>query len=250
MRRDDLVTWLDRLLATDTYSDSSRNGLQIEGREDVQRVAVATDACQATIEGAIATRADLLIVHHGLFWGACEPIVGVHGRRIRAAIQGGLNLYASHLPLDAHLEVGNNAELARILELREVAAWGRYHGQDIGLAGGWDQPRSLEGLARLLHQATGVTPRVLPFGPAEVRHVAVVSGGGADLLEQAAAEGYDLLVTGEISHQHFHAARDAGVSLLLGGHYATETLGVKALARRIEARFTLPWTFLDHPTGL
>jgi dinuclear metal center YbgI/SA1388 family protein len=250
MHRDDLVSWLDTLLATSTFHDDSRNGLQIEGREEVTRVAVATDACLATLETAIAGGTDLLIVHHGLFWGACEPIVGVHGRRIRTALRAGLNLYASHLPLDAHLEVGNNAELARILELDEVRPWGRYHGQDIAVAGGWTRPRPLADLARTLEQALGSGVRTLPFGPDPVRRVALVSGGGADLLAQAAAEGFELLVTGEASHQHFHAARDAGVSLVLAGHYATETLGVRALGRRIEADLGLAVSFLDHPTGL
>jgi dinuclear metal center YbgI/SA1388 family protein len=189
-------------------------------------------------------------VHHGLFWGACEPIVGVHGRRIRAAILGGLNLYASHLPLDAHREVGNNAELARILALDEVQPWGQYHGQDIAVAGRWYQPRPLQDLARALQAALDVIPRTLPFGPDPVRRVALVSGGGAELMDQAVAEGFELLVTGEAPHFRYHAARDARISLLLGGHYATETLGVQALGRRIEAEFRLPFVFLDHPTGL
>jgi len=249
MHRDALVAWLDALLETARFRDSSVNGLQVEGADEVQRVAVATDACIETIEGALAAGAELLIVHHGLLWGACEPLRGAFGRRVRAAVRGGLNVYASHLPLDAHPEVGNNAELARLLGLQGLRPWGRYREQEIGLCGSLPEPLSRQALVERLTTVVAGPVRLLPFGPEPLERVAVVSGGAADLLPQAVAEGLHALVTGEPAHSAFHVAREGAVSVLFGGHYATETLGVRALARRIEREHGLPWVFLDHPTG-
>ncbi len=249
MRLDDLVAWLDESLAIRDFKDPSLNGLQIEGREEVGHVALAVDACLVTIREAVEAGADLLLVHHGLFWGREQAIRGPHGRRVRAAVRGDLSVYAAHLPLDAHAEVGNNAELCRILGIDEPEPFGTYRGQTIGFKGRV-QSQSIEQLTRALSEALCANVSTLSLGPKLVQRVGVVSGGGADCLVEAREHGLDALITGEASHQHFFDAEEGGVHLLLGGHYVTETLGVLALGQRLSLELGVRCSFIDHPTGM
>ncbi len=250
MQREALVDWLDYILDSSGFQDKSLNGLQIEGREEVNHLAVATDACQATIDAAVAAGVDMLIVHHGLFWGRCERIRGAHGRRVRAAIKADLNVYASHLPLDAHHQLGNNAELARLLRLQDAEPWGGYDDQTIGFAGRLVPALSRQALAARLREILGAQVRVLPFGTEPIERVAVVSGDAVAMADQALHEGFDAFVTGETRYGSYFLSEESGLPIFFAGHYATETLGVKALARHIEAEHGLPWTFIDHPTGM
>ena len=249
MRRDTLVGIMDDLLQVPSIPDKSLNGLQVEGRDQVHRVAVAVDACQATIDAAIQANAHMLLVHHGLFWGRCQRAVGMHGNRLRALFQADLNLYAAHLPLDTHPVLGNNAELVRLLGITEPRPFGDYHGVDLGFAG-QIEPVAPATLARRLAEALGVEPRLLPFGPDPIRRLAVVSGGGSSVLPEAIADGLDALVTGEGPHETYCPAEEGHIHVFFAGHYATETLGVRALARWLEREHGIPWVFLDHPTGL
>jgi putative NIF3 family GTP cyclohydrolase 1 type 2 len=220
MHRQELITYLDETLRVKEIEDSSQNGLQVEGPEEVAKVAFAVDGCQATFKQAVAAGAQLLIV----------PV---------------------HLPLDFHPEVGNNAELARLLKLKHVHAFGEYHGQEIGLGGVLDPPIPLDALVERLAQATGEPPvRVLAHGPEEASQVGCISGGAAFLMDQVAGAGFDTFVTGETSHTFFHHAAEWGLNVIYGGHYATETLGVKALARHLAEKFDLEVAFLDLPTGM
>ena len=229
------------------------NGLQVEGRGRVERLAVAVDASAAVIE-AVKEWADLLIVHHGLFWSGLQPLTGPHYRRVRALIESGTSLYSAHLPLDAHAEVGNSAVLARELGLTSLEPFGDYRGTPIGWRGvigaGGRSGMPVRQLADALATVLGCGVRVLPGGPDPVMAVGVVTGAGASLLSEAAAAGIDVLVTGEAQHHHAIEAAETGVTVLLGGHYATEVWGVKALARLIEDRFGIEGRFIDSPTGL
>jgi len=256
MKRDELITYLDTYLRVKEIEDSSQNGLQVEGPEEVTaenlaKVAFAVDGCQAAFKQAVATGAQLLIVHHGRFWSRPFCLVGPLFQQVKTLIRGGCGLYAVHLPLDCHPEVGNNAELARLLGLKDTRTFGEYQGQKIGIGGVLEPPIPLDVLAERLARATGEPPlRVLAHGLAEVSQVGCISGWGSDMMDQVADDGFDTFVTGETSHSFFHQAAERGLNVVYGGHYATETLGVKALARHLEEKFGLETTFLDIPTGM
>ncbi|WP_038047864.1 Nif3-like dinuclear metal center hexameric protein [Thermus caliditerrae] len=242
MDRDELVRYLDAYLRIKDFpQDPSLNGLQVEGKREVRKVGAAVDAAEATFRKALEEGVDFLLVHHGLFWGKPFPIVGHHKRRLELLFQGGISLYAAHLPLDAHPEVGNNHELARALGLEALEPY------DVGVKGRFPLPTPLVQVADRLGQLTGMTPLVHQGGSDRVETAVIVSGGAAGLVEKVEA---DLFITGEPKHSVFHETFERGLNVIYAGHYDTEVFGVKALARHLEARFGLPWVFLDHPTGL
>ena len=242
MDRAELARYLDAYLRIQAFpQDPSLNGLQVEGKRTVRKVGAAVDAGEAIFRKALEEEVDFLIVHHGLFWGKPFPIVGHHKRRLETLFQGGINLYAAHLPLDAHEEVGNNFVLARELGLVALTPW------DVGVKGRFLQPTPLLQVADRLGQLTGMQPLVHQGGLDHVETVILVSGSGTGLLPKVDA---DLFVTGEPKHSIFHETFERGLNVIYAGHYDTETFGVKALAAHLEARFGLPWVFLDHPTGL
>ncbi|RME47332.1 MAG: Nif3-like dinuclear metal center hexameric protein [Chloroflexi bacterium] len=251
MKRDELTNYLDEYLKISEIEDRSKNGLQVEGPEEVQRVAFAVDCSLAGFDEAVRLGADLLIVHHGLFWGDVQVLTGPLFRRVRALIEGNVGLYAAHLPLDAHEEVGNNVQLARLLELEITGPFGEHRGSSIGVAG-----RPVAGSVTRQAFVERVNSRldtqcvVQPHGPAEIRTVAIVSGGAAGMIDQAARAGFDLYLTGETSHSYAHAAEEYGINVVFAGHYATETVGLKALARHLEGKFGLETAFIDLPTGM
>jgi dinuclear metal center YbgI/SA1388 family protein len=246
----DIVAFLDQYLAIGQVTDAPNalNGLQVENGGRVTRIAAAVDACAATIEMAASARADLLLVHHGLFWGGLTPLVGPPYQRVSGLIRAGIALYSAHLPLDRHPDVGNAAVLARALEIEIRGEFGAYRGQTVGVWGELDMHR--DDLAARVERVLGATPRVLPFGPARVRRVGIVTGAGGSEIGQAAAARLDTYLTGEGPHWSYFDAEELGLNVLYAGHYATETVGVKALAEQLSERFNLPWSFLDHPTGL
>ena len=246
-----IVAHLDSLLRVKEVPDDDRalNGLQVDGGQAaVGQVAVAVDACYASIDAAAGLGADLLIVHHGLFWGGLEPITGRHGRRVRRLLDAGLSLYSAHNPLDLHPELGNNTVLARDLDLSALEPFGMWRGVHVGCGGSVTTTRA--DLAQRLQGLLGVEPHVIATGPDQVRRVAVVTGAGSSTLAEARDGGYDTLITGEAPHHAYLDAEEWGLNLILAGHYATETVGVQALGRHLEGQFGLPWQFLDHPTGL
>lgn len=249
MKLHDLVAHLDRLLGhggTDDYPGAF-NGLQVENGGEVRRVAVAVDAHLDTLRAAVEAQADLLVVHHGLFWGSLAPVTGAAYRKLKLCLDHGLAVYASHLPLDAHPELGNSVGLARALGLEGGEPWFESHGWQVGLRFSVDLDRT--DLAGRLEAATGQA-LLRPWGPGRVRALGLVTGGGGGDLAVAAASGLDTFLTGEGPHWSDGVARDQGLNLLYGGHYATETFGVKALAAHLERTFGLPWAFLDAPSGL
>lgn len=242
--------WLDDFLRVRDVPDDALafNGLQVANAGEVTRVAVAVDACLAVFEAAAAHDADLLIVHHGLFWSGLEPLVGRAYRRVEALVRNGIALYGAHLPLDVHPEVGNNPVLARLLELPVHGAWGEYKGIPIGVWGEAAQPRAA--LAGRIERVLGAPARLLATGPEQVRRIGIVTGAGGSMIADAHDAGLDTLITGEGKHHSYFDAEELGVNVFYAGHYATETVGVQALAERLGREFDLPWTFIDHPTGL
>lgn len=249
IRRDDLVSYLDRYLRIAEIPDSSPNGLQVQGAAQVSRIAYAVDASAQTIRAAGKAGADFLVVHHGLWWGKHVPITGTMHARVAGLIRSDLSLYAAHLPLDCHPKVGNNVELARLLGLRVKEPFGEYLGTRVGVIAAAARPIRLTSLCAAVEKKLGARAQVLACGPPTVRRVAIVSGGGAMLAEEAARAGCDALLTGETSHAAVHPAREAGISIVFGGHYATETVGLKALQRHVATRFQVPGVFLPAPTG-
>jgi dinuclear metal center YbgI/SA1388 family protein len=245
-----IVRYCDRLLRTSEVQDYERaaNGLQVENRGAVTRIASAVDASLATVQLAAAAKADLLLAHHGLFWAPAHPWTGKRHQLIRCLLEHNVAVYSSHLPLDAHPRLGNNAQLCAALGLKRFRPFLLNHGQRIGFQAKTNIPRAE--LAGCLECATGVKPRVIPAGPPICRRIGVVSGGAGDDLQKAADEGVDTFITGEGPHWTYAVAEELGLNVFYGGHYATETFGVKALAAHLSARFKVPWTFLDHPTGL
>lgn len=250
MQREELVRYLDRYLRIDAIPDYGPQGLQVEGAGEVTRIAFTVDAGLPCIDAAIKVGAQMHLVHHGLFWGAQELIRGPFGRKIQRLVQANLNLYAAHLPLDAHPEVGNNVELARLLELAVESWFCNVKGTDIGVIALAPDGLTVEALAGALKARLGVEPRILAHGPSPVRRVAIVSGGGISHAREAAALGADTFVTGETSHAHFYEAVELGMNVLFAGHYATETVGLKALGRHLNGKFGLETVFIDLPTGM
>ncbi|MCC6354230.1 MAG: Nif3-like dinuclear metal center hexameric protein [Verrucomicrobiae bacterium] len=249
-RLSSMVGYADRLLRHGVIGDwpGARNGLQLENGGRVGKIAAAVDAHEGTIRMALEAGADLLVVHHGLFWSEVAPIVGRSYRRLAMAMGGGLAVYASHLPLDLHPVIGNNVLLSRALGLGVGRSFFEEKGAKIGRLVAARVGRGA--LVRRMERVLGGPVRVAGAGPTVCRRIGVVSGGAGDSVARAAAEGVDTLITGEGSHWTHGLALELGVNILYGGHYATETFGVKALAARLGRRFRLPWVFLDAPSGL
>jgi dinuclear metal center YbgI/SA1388 family protein len=247
----DVVEYLDTALKISDFEDypGAHNGLQVECRSPIDRACVATDACLETIEKTAENGANLLFVHHGLFWGDPLPLTGLIYRRVRALVEADIALYAAHLPLDVHPMFGNNAILARSLDLHIEGRFGDW--RDVPGLGVWavvDRP--LNDFVSRVEKVCDSQALVLRGGPPHVRRVAVITGGGGSMIRQAHEEGFDTLLTGEGNHHTYHEAMEYGINVIYAGHYATETLGVKALAEHLGATFGLPWEFIDHPTGL
>lgn len=236
IHRDELGRLLDAWLQPAAFTDAAENGLQVEGRPEVERVVCGVTASLELLERALAARADAVVVHHGLVWGGgIRRLDGWLGARVRLLFKSDLSLFAYHLPLDAHAELGNNAGLARALGLVETRPFGRYKGQLIGVAGALPAP--LSPAAFLERVASSVGP-VHPASRVErpVRTVGVVSGGAADLLHDAVSEGLDAYLTGEPAEWSSAMAKETGVGFVAAGHHATERFGVRALAERLRAQ--------------
>jgi dinuclear metal center YbgI/SA1388 family protein len=250
MRLDTLVRYLDEYLYVREVADdrNALNGLQVENAGEVRRLAAAVDACQATIAMAAAQGADLLLVHHGLFWAGLEPLTGRTFRRVSALLEHGVALYAAHLPLDRHPDIGNNVLLLRQLGIDPRGWFGEHLGVPLGAWGELDIGR--DALGARLREGLATDVKVLAGGPERCRRVGVITGAAGGFVRQASEAGLDTFITGEAHHWTYFDAEEYGLNVLLAGHYATETLGVRALAAHLSERFDLPWSFLDHPTGL
>ncbi len=245
-----IVQFLDDTLSIHENWDypGAKNGLQIENNGRVNRIAASVDACTATIEEAIALDADFLIVHHGLFWSGVQPIVGSVYRKFKAALDANLAVYSAHLPLDTHPTLGNNVLLAKSIGLQELSPFFEEKGQHLGVQSTIHLSR--DALSDRLQRALGSTPLLCPGGPMQVQKVGIVTGGAGAELAKAASEGVDTFITGEGPHWSYTTAEELGINVFYGGHYLTETFGVKAVAESLSKKYGIPWIFIDHPTGL
>ena len=228
--------------------DGAVNGLQVENSGRVTRIAATVDASLATVKLAIAAKADLLIVHHGLFWSHSHPWTGKKYELLRLLLENDLAVYSSHLPLDLHPKLGNNIQLCAALGLKPVRPFMENHGQCVGLEAKASLPRAE--LEHKLARVLDVRVKVIPGGPSTCRRIGIITGGAGGDLAQVARAGVDTFITGEGPHWTYAMAEELGLNVFYGGHYATETFGVKALAAHLSKKFRVPWVFLDYPTGL
>jgi len=245
-----IAAYCDRLLGTTKRRDydGAVNGLQVQNCGRVHRIAATVDASLATVRLAINAGADLMIVHHGLFWGESHPWTHKRYDLLRLLIDYDVAVYSSHLPLDAHPRVGNNALLCASLGLKKLKPFFFDHEQYVGFQTATRVNR--EDLGARLEGATGGKPRLLAGGPPVCRRIGVVTGGAGAELRRAVAEGVDTFITGEGPHWTYALAEELELNVFYAGHYATETFGVRALAADLSKRFRIPWSFVDHPTGL
>ncbi len=246
----DIVRHCDTTLRTSEFRDydGAHNGLQVANDGRVTRIAAAVDGSLATVRKSIEAGADLLVVHHGLFWGATVPWTGKRRELLGLLVKHNLAVYSSHLPLDAHPKLGNNACIAAALGIKKARPFLHSKGQPIGLkaSGKWDRAD----LHQRLEKLVGGPVKLLPGGPVASRTFGICSGGAGGELAQVGTDGVDTFITGEGPHWTFPLAEELEVNVFYAGHYATETFGVKALAAELARKFRLPWSFIDHPSGL
>jgi len=228
--------------------DNALNGLQVENSGRVRRIGAAVDVSTRVLTEAAKQDVDLLIVHHGLFWPGLQPVRGALRRQLRIAFENDVALYSAHLPLDIHARVGNNAQLVAALGLKSARRFLEEKGQPVGLKIRASLERSE--LVRKLQKALNDPVKVFGFGSKQTRAIGVVTGAAGSEIYRVAEENIDTFITGEAPHWAAVAAEELGINLLLGGHYATEVFGVKALAAHLSKRFRVPWEFIDCPTGL
>ena len=250
---DSIAEYLDTYLRVRDIpdSDDAVNGLQVENGGTVGRIVAAVDASLEAIENAAPAAAGegtLLLVHHGLFWDGNVPLTGRRYRRVRALLDRNIALYSAHIPLDLHPDVGNNIVLARRLDVALEGWFGDYRGQRLGVYGELALPR--EELVRRIEAQLTASARLIPGGLAATHRVGIVTGSGGGYIAEALSTGIDTLITGEGAHHTYFDAMELGLNVIYAGHYATEQVGVQALAQHVGLRFELPWEFHRHPTGM
>jgi dinuclear metal center YbgI/SA1388 family protein len=245
----EITRFLDKELKIKKIKDSSQNGLQIRCKNDVFRVGFAVDSCLSTFELAKKEKVDLLIVHHGVKWKPqkYKPAAKLREDFLR---KNKISLYASHLPLDANAKYGNNIELCRILKLINLKPYAPYHGRNIGFRGEFKHNASLNQISEILNKVLNTKCKIYDFGKNSVKSIGVVSGGGSESIEETLKLKLDCFLLGEIDMGAYHRAKDYKLSMILAGHYATETLGVKALMPLISKIFKVKTVFIDNPTGI
>ncbi|MFA5514491.1 MAG: Nif3-like dinuclear metal center hexameric protein [Sphaerochaetaceae bacterium] len=247
-----LADYLKRRLHLEEFVDidASLNGLQV-GRphKEIKRIVCAVDATLETFHKAAEAQADAVFVHHGLFWGKPLAITEGHYVRIATLLKHDMALFAAHLPLDAHPQLGNNATMARLLDLEQIEPFGFYHGRRIGFQGVLTKPTDIDTIVHKLNFGSETGLRVLPFGKKEIRSIGIVSGGAADDVLEAISLGLDAYVTGESSHTMYSYCQEAGITMICGGHYASEVFGVQQVAKDLQEQ-GLATLFIDSPTAL
>lgn len=246
----EIVSYTDRFLRVRHISDwvNAVNSLQVENSGRVTRIGVAVDVSTRVLREAANREVNLLIVHHGLLWSGLQPVRGALGRQLRIAFEHDIALYSSHLPLDVHPRLGNNAQLVAALGFKSARPFLEMKGQTVGLRIRASVSRNK--LVGSLQKKLNGPVRVFGFGPKHTRTIGIVTGAAGSEIHRVAEERIDTFITGEAPHWAAVAAQELGMNLLLGGHYATEVFGVKALAAHLSKRFRLPWEFIDFPTGL
>lgn len=246
LQRDTLLNELNNLLQPQFFKDYAPNGLQVQGRDAIQTLVSGVTASRALIERAIALNADAIFVHHGYFWKSEDPtITGMKFQRVKALLDHGINLFAYHLPLDAHPELGNNAQLAKVLGFAIEGGLQSGEQRPIGNVGSLTQPLALEQLGAQVAEKLGRQPLLISGGDHPIRRIAWCTGGAQGYIEQAAALGADAYLSGEISEQTVHIARECGIHYIAAGHHATERFGASAVGQHLAERFGLTYHFVD-----
>jgi len=249
IQRFEIVSHLNSLLNIVSIPDVSCNGLQVEGAGEISTIGLAVDACMSVFKKAHEAGCQMVLVHHGIIWGGLTAITGACARNLEFLLRNNMNLYAAHLPLDLHPKLGNNILLAQALGLTDCVPFGRYKGLLIGFQGRATEAMSAADIGkRLLNAGLAGNVSILPFGPEANTAVAVVSGGGSDTLAEAIDKKIDCLITGEPLHWNHHTALEGGINVVYGGHYHTETGGIKALGNHLEKKFGVKAVFIDEPT--
>jgi dinuclear metal center YbgI/SA1388 family protein len=246
----DIVRYTDEFLRIGEIGDwdNALNGLQIENSGRITKIGATVDASMRSLTRAATEDVDLLIVHHGLFWAGLKPVSGALRRQLKIAFENDIAVYSAHLPLDLHPKVGNNAQLARALGLRSTMPFFEEKGQLVGVRARASIPR--RELLQRLEKSLGAPIKAFNFGSPKTKMIGIITGAAGGEIHRIAEEKIDTFITGEAPHWAAVAAEELGINLILGGHYATETFGVKALARHLSKRFRLPWKFIDCPTGM
>ena len=238
----------------DFPADPSLNGIQIQNSEpsvkQIKKVAFAVDACQATAEAAAREGADVLFVHHGLFWGGCQTITGSFYSRISSFIKNDLALIGYHIPLDANACVGNNYGMAFKLGMKNLEPFGFWRGMAIGVKGELPCEMSLEELAKKVLRPGKTPAGIFPLGKEKIKTVGIISGGAGEDVDQAIELGLDAYITGEFAHEQYHLIKEMEMNVIAGGHYETETVGVNLVREKVEKELGLETVFIDLPTGL
>jgi len=250
--RDKLTSFLNEILPpVPGIEDPSNNGLQVEGKSEVGKVIFGVDACLALFKKAAEVEADFIFVHHGLSWGdGWQRLTGQEATRLKVLFKSDISLYASHLPLDADIRVGHNFEIARRLGLENLESAFAYHGGTIGCLGHFPETIDIRELCSKANHELTTETAAYPFGRRKIRSLGIVSGGGGDAIEECARRGTDCLLTGEITHKHYHIMAEAEQTVLTAGHYQSEIPGLQAVARTVSEQYNIETEFIDLPTGL
>ncbi len=231
--------------------DASLNGIQVTRKnKEINRAAFAVDACMEVFERAADFGADLIFVHHGIFWGKPVPITGGHYKRISFLVEKDIALYAAHLPLDVHSGIGNNAGLAKAAGLQNLQPFGEYKGKNIGVKGSFPSSRTIEEIIMSLGLDTDSCLGILPFGKKNILTAGVIAGGGAREVEEALEDDLDLYLTGDVAHEVYHYCLEGGINMISCGHYNTETFGPRLMMEQVGKDTPLETIFIDVPTGL
>ncbi|MBL7100741.1 MAG: Nif3-like dinuclear metal center hexameric protein [Nanoarchaeota archaeon] len=246
-----IVKFLDEYLKIKDIKDTSWNGLQVEGKSEIKKIVFAVDAGIETFEKAIQEKADMIIVHHGHFWKEGDPAIKEGSKeRIELLLKNNISLYAAHLPLDRHKEVGNNAQLLKILDAKIKEEFAEHDGQNVGWIGELKKPKSITEIEKLINSKLKTKSTILPFGKEKIKTIAVCSGGGGyPTLFEALNKKVDLYLTGD-AIEVYHSVKDAKINVIFAGHHTTETVGVQALSEIIKKEFDVETVFIDIPTGL
>lgn len=254
-----LDAYLNSFLHKENFSsDISLNGIQIQNgnpaAKQIKKIAFAVDACEESAKIAAQNGADVLFVHHGLFWSHCETLTGSFYKRAAQFIKNDLALVAYHIPLDSNSEVGNNYGMAKKLGMTNLQDFGFWKGMAVGVKGELPNPLTLQEISEKLFRPNSISPLILNFGKSQIKTLGIISGGGGDDIDQAVAENLDAFVTGEFSHEQYHYAREMQMNVIGGGHYETETIGVNLVKEKIDREIAsqegIETFFIDLPTGL
>jgi len=244
-------SYFKKILDPRDMQDIAINGIQVENEGEIKKIAFAVDLSLSSIEDAIKENCNLIVVHHGLFWGKPIPVTRSHKKRLKLLLENNIGVIAYHLPLDCHPEFGNNVQLLKKLGIDETTPFGYYKGFPIGFEGSFEKPKKIDQICEMLEiKPTSYGVKYLSFNEKEIRSVAVVSGGGGSCFNESIEKGIDLFITGDSQHELYHQALDSRVNILFAGHYFTETFGVKALQKKVENDFDVLTYFCDIPTGL